>query len=159
MRTATILAAMASAVSAVTFHVQAVEGYDWDVTAWSAGCERSGCYYDFNVSGPADDQNPPRPAFLAYCSGFGEGAEYDECTLLDEGDVARRVVAKLLPAIRFNSTNTSTIAQIQVSFQYTDLEVSTTWWNFTGHGNSSYNQFVAPLQNFTIKPDTISGVA
>lgn len=124
MRSAAVLTAMASAVSAVGFRVQAVEGYDWSVTGWSAGCARSGCYYDFNVSGPADDQSPARPAFLAYCSGFGEDGPYEECNLLDEADVARRVVAKLLPAIRSNDTNTSTIAQIQVSFMYTDLEVS-----------------------------------
>lgn len=121
MRTSVLLAAMATAVSAVNFKVQAVEGYDWDVTNWSAGCARSGCYYDFNVSAPADDQNPPRPAFSAYCSGAGEDAPYDTCTLLDEADVTRRVAAKLLPAIRSNDTNTSTIARITVSFQYTDL--------------------------------------
>ncbi|KAK6076067.1 fimbrin [Seiridium cupressi] len=164
MRTAAVLATLASAVSATTFKVQAVEGYDWSVTGWSAGCDRSGCYYDFNVSGPADDQNPKRPAFLAYCAGSGEGAPYSECDLLDEADVARQVVAKLLPATRANGTNT--IAHIEVSLQYTDLDTpltscahSTTWWNFTGHGDARYNQFVAPLMNFTIKPDTISGAA
>lgn len=119
MRTSAFIAVMATAVSAVPFKVQAVEGYDWVVSNWSAGCARSGCYYDFNVSAPADDQSPARPAFLAYCSGFGEGASYDECTLLDESDVGRRVVAKLLPAIR--ASNATTIAQIQVSLQYTDL--------------------------------------
>lgn len=122
MRAATFVAALATAVSATTFKVLDVEGYDWDVTNWSAGCARSGCYADFNVSGPADDQKPPRPAFFAYCSVFGEDAPYEECTLLDTGDVARRVRAKLLPATRSNDTNT--IAHIQVSYQYTDLQTS-----------------------------------
>lgn len=122
MRTFAVLATLAAAVSAVDFKVQAVEGYDWSVTNWSAGCARSGCYYDFNVSGVADDQNPARPAFLAYCSGGVEDAPYDECTLLDEADVDRRVAARLLNATRANNTNT--IAHIQVSFQYTDLDVS-----------------------------------
>ncbi|KAI1845107.1 hypothetical protein JX266_008654 [Neoarthrinium moseri] len=157
MRGAAVIATLATAVSAKFFNIQAVEDYDWDVTQWTAGCDGDGCYYDFNVSGIASDRNPARPAFLAYCSGSGEGAPYEECDLLDEADVARRVVAKLLPATRSNGSDT--VAHIQVSFQYTDLEVDTTWWNFTGHGDASYNQFVAPALDFTIKPDTVAGVA
>lgn len=126
MRGAAVFATLATAVSAVTFHVEAVENYDWDITNWSAGCAMSGCYYDFNVSGPADSGAPARPAFLAYCSGQGEGGAYAECDLLDEAEVSRVVVAKLLPSISSNTTSNTTdvIARVQVSFKYTDLQTS-----------------------------------
>jgi hypothetical protein len=120
MRGATALAALASTVTGTAFRTQAVEGYDWDVTNWSAGCARAGCYYDFNISGPADSNNPARPAFLAYCSGSGEGADYEKCELFDEASVQRVVAAKLLTSTTSNSSDT--IAHIQVTFKYQDLE-------------------------------------
>ncbi|KAF7516502.1 hypothetical protein G7054_g14131 [Neopestalotiopsis clavispora] len=160
MRAAVLVASLAAAVSAGTpFRVQAVEGYDWSIENWQAGCDDEGCHYDFNVSAPADDNNPARPAFLAYCTGGGEGDPYEECDLLDESDVARRVVAKLLPSTPSN-TSSDTVAHIELSFKYTDLQTSTTWWNFTGDGDASYNEdSTTPLMNFTIKPDSITAAA
>jgi hypothetical protein len=122
MRVATVIASLATAVSAYNLPKLAVAAataaYSWNVTNWSAGCADDGCYYNFNVSGAASSAKPARPAFLAYCSGGVEGAPYQACTVLDEGTVEREVVAKLLPAIR---NSTSVLARIQVSFQYTDL--------------------------------------
>ncbi|KAI0171331.1 hypothetical protein LQW54_003384 [Pestalotiopsis sp. IQ-011] len=160
MVSAVLFASLATAVAAsVPFNVHAVEGYDWSITNWAAGCDDEGCHYDFNVSAPADNNNPARPAFLAYCTGGEEGGPYEECDLLDEADVARRVVAKLLPSTPSN-TSSDAVAHIQLSFKYTDLETSTTWWNFTGDGDASYNEDSStPLTNFTIKPDSITAAA
>ncbi|KAI3326255.1 hypothetical protein HD806DRAFT_441502 [Xylariaceae sp. AK1471] len=161
MRADILLTALAGASSASAMIMRIAASsihYDWDVTGWSAGCARQGCYYDFNITGAANlTSRPPTPRFKAYCSGSGEGAAYRLCTRLDHEDTDALVVAKLLPSnITANGTR---LATIQVSLRYTDLYTSTTWWNFTGHGSSFYNQFVAPLQNFTITPDEITGVA
>ncbi|KAI0408839.1 hypothetical protein F4802DRAFT_298648 [Xylaria palmicola] len=161
MRAGILLAALASAssASAMVMRIAAeTVTYDWAVTEWSAGCNRRGCYYDFNVTGAANlTSRPPTPAFKAYCAGDGEGSPYRLCQRLDEEDTDAIVVAKLLPS---NTTvNGTRPAIIQVSLKYTDLYTPTTWWNFTGHASSFYNQFVAPLQNFTITPDEITGVA
>ncbi|KAH8671071.1 hypothetical protein BX600DRAFT_509775 [Xylariales sp. PMI_506] len=161
MRASIVIASLASAALAVPLefvHIDAVENYDWDVTEWTAGCASSGCSYNFNISGPADTQNPARPAFSAYCSGFGEGAPYQECQLLDSSTTDRAVVAKLLTSTPSNATSNA-VAHIQVSFAYTDLKTSSTSWNFTGTGNAGYNQFVSPAMNFTIKPSSITGIA
>ncbi|EPE30068.1 hypothetical protein GLAREA_12791 [Glarea lozoyensis ATCC 20868] len=131
--------------------------YSWDVTGWSAGCARAGCYYDFNITAPAHGTNPTVPAFSAYCSGsengFGLGGDYRACNIFDDLPANRGVVAKLLPA------PTGSGAHIQVSLQWTDLEQASTYYNYTGHANSTYNQFVAPLQSFKITPTEFFGVA
>ncbi|KAI1171407.1 hypothetical protein F4777DRAFT_582974 [Nemania sp. FL0916] len=162
MRAAIILTALASAssASAAVMRIAAdTMEYNWDVTGWNAGCARSGCYYDFNITGAANlTSKPPTPAFKAYCAGDGEGSPYRLCDRLDKEDTDAIVVAKLLPGSS-NSTNGTRPATIQVSLRYTDLYSSTTWWNFTGHASSFYNQFAAPSQNFTITPDEITGVA
>ncbi|TGJ88714.1 hypothetical protein E0Z10_g31 [Xylaria hypoxylon] len=161
MRANILLTALAGASSAsasvMRIAADSME-YDWAVTGWSAGCARAGCYYDFNITGAENlTQSPATPAFKAYCSGYYEGAPYTLCERLDEEDTDATVVAKLLPS---NITaNGSRYAVIQVSLEYTDLETPTTWWNFTGHASSIYNQFVAPLQSFTITPSEIIGVA
>ncbi|EHK96603.1 hypothetical protein M7I_7694 [Glarea lozoyensis 74030] len=123
--------------------------YSWDVTGWSAGCARAGCYYGklphLPSPAPAHGTNPTVPAFSAYCSGsengFGLGGDYRACNIFDDLPANRGVVAKLLPA------PTGSGAHIQVSLQWTDLEQAT------------YNQFVAPLQSFKITPTEFFGVA
>ncbi|KAI1181973.1 hypothetical protein F5B17DRAFT_444615 [Nemania serpens] len=160
MRADIFLAALvgASSASATVMRILAESmNYNWAVTGWSAGCARAGCFYDFNITGAANlTSRPPTPAFKAYCSGEGEGSPYRLCDRLDEEDTDAIVVAKLLPGTITNGTRPATI---QVSLKYTDLDTPTTWWNFTGHASSFYNQFVAPVQNFTITPDEITGVA
>ncbi|KAI1358372.1 hypothetical protein F5Y08DRAFT_119562 [Xylaria arbuscula] len=159
MRADILLTALAgaSSASAAVFRIAADSmDYNWDVTGWSAGCARAGCYYDFNITGAQNlTQRPATPAFSAYCSGDGEGSPYKQCKTNAEGTPAV-VVAKLLPS---NITNGTRHANIQVSLKYEDLKYANTWWNFTGRAVSFYNQFSAPLQNFTITPTEITGVA
>ncbi|KAI0479758.1 hypothetical protein F4859DRAFT_449114 [Xylaria cf. heliscus] len=161
MRADIIFAAIAgaSSASAAVLRIAAdTMDYSWEVTGWSAGCARAGCYYDFNVTGAENlSSNPATPAFKAYCAGEGEGSPYRLCTRLDDGKDDAVVVAKLLPST--TQEDGSRPATIQVSLKYTDLNTPTTWWNFTGHAASFYNQFNAPLQSFTITPDEITGVA
>ncbi|OTB09074.1 hypothetical protein M426DRAFT_18459 [Hypoxylon sp. CI-4A] len=162
MRASSLLTTVAgvSAASAAVMKIASDDaGWDWAVTGWSAGCARAGCYYDFNVTGVGSTTAYPKtPSFKAYCSGEGEGASYRACTTLQDSETDYEVVAKLLPSN--SSTNgTSHKPNIQVSLQYTDLDSPTTWWNYSGKAEASYNQFVAPLMNFTITPDTIYGVA
>ncbi|KAH7346825.1 hypothetical protein BKA65DRAFT_503376 [Rhexocercosporidium sp. MPI-PUGE-AT-0058] len=122
--------------------------YSWSVTQWSAGCARHGCYYIFNISAPAYNDIP---AFSAYCSGTGEGAPFQACEVNDDLPGNRGVAAHLLEA--------EVGAHIEVSFQWTDLEQSGTYYNYTGNATSFYNQSSAPYQNFTITPSSAFGVA
>ncbi|KAI8624451.1 hypothetical protein F5Y19DRAFT_315957 [Xylariaceae sp. FL1651] len=161
MRADIFLAALAgaSSASATVMRIAAESStYDWAVTGWTAGCARAGCYYNFNVTGAANlTGRPPVPAFKAYCNGMGEGAPYAPCERLDDEDTDARVVAKLLPSV--TAPNGTRPVTIQVSLEYSDLYTPGTWWNYTGHGTSFYNQVVAPAQNFTITIDEIFGVA
>ncbi|KAI0851298.1 hypothetical protein F5Y00DRAFT_19317 [Daldinia vernicosa] len=161
MRISSLLTTVAGATSASAAVMQIASSaapWKWTVTGWSAGCARE-CHYDFNVTGTASSTSrPARPSFKAYCSGEGEGANYRACTALEETETEYLVLAKLLPS-NGTANGTSHKPQIQVSVKFTDLDVSTTWWNYTGKAVASYNQFVAPLMNFTITPDTIYGVA
>ncbi|RYP05386.1 hypothetical protein DL765_009850 [Monosporascus sp. GIB2] len=164
MRASSLFAALsaAAASNAMTFSIMAAEeqtvDYAWEVTGWSAGCSRRGCYYNFNITAEANTTSyPQRPAFSAYCHGYGEGAPYELCQLLMEPEVPLGVEAKLLPADR--SPNETTKANIQVSVQHIDLESPTTYWNYTAKAQARYNQFVAPLMNFTMRPHEVFGVA
>ncbi|RYP30633.1 hypothetical protein DL767_006133 [Monosporascus sp. MG133] len=164
MRVDSLFAALSAAAvsNAMAFRRMAAEeqtmDYVWEVTGWSAGCARGGCYYDFNITAEANTTSiPQQPAFSAYCHGFGEGAPYELCDLLMEPEVPLAVEAKLLPADRVPGENTK--ANIQVSVQHIDLETPTTYWNYTAKGQARYNQFVAPLMNFTMRPHEAFGVA
>ncbi|KAL1847106.1 hypothetical protein Daus18300_014046 [Diaporthe australafricana] len=130
----------------------APSNYTWTVTGWSAGCARAGCYYDFNVSAPAFSDSVP--AFNAYCSGFGEGAPYDECEILDDDASVRQVSARLEAV---NTTGTG--AHLAVSYEFADPKAQGTYWNYTAHAVSSYNQFVSPVLTFSMSPTEIWGVA
>ncbi|KAI1763959.1 hypothetical protein GGR53DRAFT_495627 [Hypoxylon sp. FL1150] len=159
MRVTPILATLASASTASAAVIRIVAGgvsWNWMVTGWSAGCAET-CHLDFNVTATGNSTGkPPSPSFKAHCSGEGEGADFKACTQLEQSETALAVVAKLLPTN--DSTNgTSHQPQIQVSLQYTDLKSESTWWNFTGQAEASYNQ--RALTNFTITPDTVYGVA
>ncbi|KAG4435435.1 hypothetical protein IFR05_009077 [Cadophora sp. M221] len=145
----------ATALAAPTPAPQAGTGvndpaYFWSVTDWSAGCARSGCYYNFNISAPAYNDIP---AFSAYCSGYTVGAPFEPCGVNDDLPGNRGVAAHLLDA------ETGTGAHIEVSLAWVDLEQPDTYYNYTGNATSSYNQFVAPLQSFTITPSSAFGVA
>ncbi|KAI1466063.1 uncharacterized protein F4812DRAFT_95648 [Daldinia caldariorum] len=161
MRISSILTTVvgASSASAAVMRIAAASApWEWSVTGWSAGCARE-CHYNFNITGDASSTSKPaRPSFKAYCGGSGEGSNYRACTPLEETETDYLVLAKLLPS-NATTNGTSHKPQIQVSVKFIDLDTPTTWWNYTGKAVASYNQFVAPLMNFTITPDTIYGVA
>ncbi|KAI1502845.1 hypothetical protein F5X99DRAFT_407650 [Biscogniauxia marginata] len=161
MRVITVLAALAgtSSASAVFLQMAAAQlNYQWAVTGWSAGCARAGCYYDFNITGAANETaRPARPGFKAYCSGQGEGSPYADCKRLDSDDDSLEVAARLLPSNTTTGGNRQ--AHIEVSLQHTDPEIQTTWYNYTGDGYASFNQFTSPTENFTIQVDSFYGVA
>ncbi|KAI1454481.1 hypothetical protein F4805DRAFT_319345 [Annulohypoxylon moriforme] len=161
MRVSYLLATVAGAstASAGVMRIAAnTLAWNWTVTEWGAGCSKGACSYDFNVTGIGNGTaHPAKPAFKAYCSGQGEGADYRACTALEDAGTEYAVVAKLLPR---NATNeTLSRPEIQVSLKFTDLNTSSTWWNYTGKAEAKYNQFSGPRMNFTIAPDTIFGAA
>lgn len=73
---------------------------------------------DFDVSGSASSSRPAKPAFKAHCCGFGEGAPFSQCNVLDGGDYGQQVAAQLLAA---NMTGAG--ARIAVSYQYIDTDM------------------------------------
>ncbi|KAL8419294.1 hypothetical protein RB594_002492 [Gaeumannomyces avenae] len=130
----------------------------WNVTGWEAGCGRGGCYAGFAVSAPASTGNPAAPALNATCRIETEGGPYSPCEWKgDEPAAGRRVVSRLLPAIRVDGENT--IARFEVSFVYPHDTTPGAYYNWTGQGNSSYNQAVEPPKNFAIPVTKIFGIA
>ena len=72
--------------------------YWFNVTGWSAGCARAGCYYDFNVSAP---QTPTYPGFKAYCYGADTGY-FSACQILGGKPKGKaQVAAKLKQLLSF----------------------------------------------------------
>ncbi|KAI2630062.1 hypothetical protein GGS21DRAFT_525295 [Xylaria nigripes] len=164
MRVDILLSALVGASSALGMVMKisaTTMEYDWEVTGWDAGCVKGNCSYAFQISGAQNlTSRPAIPAFVADCGGNSEGSSYRLCRRLDHEKTDAIIVSKLLPGnSNFNMTNSTHPAMIQVSLRYTDLESPTTWWNFTGHATTIYNQPVAPPQNFTITPNEIIGVA
>ncbi|KAI1092643.1 hypothetical protein F5B19DRAFT_198660 [Rostrohypoxylon terebratum] len=160
MRVSSILVAVAyaSTASAVMRIAANSLAWNWTVTEWGAGCSKGACSYDFNVTGIGNGTaRPAKPSFKAYCSGQGVGADYRACTNIGDEETKFSVVAKLL---QHTSTN-ETLArpEIQVSLKFTDLNTSSTWWNYTGTAETKYNSFSGPRLNFTIIPDTVFGAA
>lgn len=104
----------AAALLAATSSVAAA---DWNIINWGAGCARRGCYYSFNVTGPADGVIP---SFSAYCTGDEEHTKenfFKPCGVNDAGLGNRGVSAKFVPRPDPNSN----IKQIAVSFEYLNL--------------------------------------
>ncbi|KAF2859206.1 hypothetical protein K470DRAFT_107370 [Piedraia hortae CBS 480.64] len=133
------------------------KGYKWHVTSWSAGCARHGCYYDFNVTGTADRGMPD---FLAYCSGEDSGF-FADCKLLKSGkrkDGPPSVAARLG---HYDVEKADGKARLGVSLAFEERLSKDTLatWNFTGRYNATFNQFVAPLEEFYVTPNEVSGVA
>jgi hypothetical protein len=101
------------------------KSYNWTVTNWSAGCARSGCYADFNVSGPLDN---PRPSFLGYCS-VSDSGYYQQCKLLESSQQASQQGPVNIPAPQvaaylepYNLTTANGVAALHVSFQFVNPE-------------------------------------
>ena len=75
--------------------------YEWEVTNWSASCmTKYGCFYGFDISGPAADKTataPARPAFKAVCAGYnstGPETDYYECQRT-AGNFAGHITSRL----------------------------------------------------------------
>ncbi|KAK4494496.1 hypothetical protein PRZ48_014794 [Zasmidium cellare] len=117
--------------------------YHWNITNWHAGCARSGCSYDFNVTGPLDGIYPE---FKAYCSG-GDIGFFEDCELLEgltnEGTGVPSVAARLEPSAQDG------VARMAVSLSFQEETAGITH-NITGTHETSYNAFVAPLEDFSI---------
>lgn len=92
--------------------------WSWNIVNWSAGCARRGCFYDFNITAPANGLNP---AFSAHCSGDEDRTNqtfFRPCGVNDDGLGNRGVGAKFLPR---DDINYGTLEAIAVTFAYTDI--------------------------------------
>lgn len=107
-----------SAAAALLATASSVACADWNIVNWEAGCARSGCYYNFNVTGPADGEIP---SFGAYCNGYEYRTNetfFQPCGVYDSGLGNRGVSAKFVPR---SDLNNGRLEKIAVSFAYTDV--------------------------------------
>ncbi|CAN9342464.1 unnamed protein product [Alternaria alternata] len=154
----TLLAFAAGAITAPTTQTEQPKipsNWTWHVEGWSAGCARSGCYYDFNISVPSIEGEIL--GVKAYCSGYEngwyrKGNWYAPCRILE--GVNNGVSAKF--SERTSDTSGSP-DQILLSFEKAPYEpLNTTGYNFTGSHEAIYNQFVAPEQEFDVTPTAVT---
>jgi hypothetical protein len=96
--TITLLATSALA-GPVARQIAIPENWNWHVEGWEAGCSRSGCYYNFNLTVPTVEGKIL--GVKAYCHGYEQGYDnsftvpstYTPCRLLE--GVNNSVAAKL----------------------------------------------------------------
>ncbi|EUC35651.1 hypothetical protein COCCADRAFT_34891 [Bipolaris zeicola 26-R-13] len=141
------------------------ENWTWHVSGWEAGCQRRGCYYNFNVTIPS-----VRAAIGGgkyYCNGYEngwyrKGNWFEECKLLE-----------LAPGEFLSQANNTVAAKLgeQVGEEPVPKEifVSFVWkgyeptgrpsYNFTGSNETVYNQFVSPPLEFDITPSKVFAIA
>ncbi|KAL5450231.1 hypothetical protein PMIN07_001233 [Paraphaeosphaeria minitans] len=157
----TLLAFSAGALASpfVQRQIAIPENWNWHVSGWGAGCARSGCYYDFNVTVPTIEGHIA--GVKAYCSGYENGYYrkgnwYQNCRILE--GVNNGVAAKLSERPPENDTESTSPQQILISFEYAAYEDRPAY-NFTGSHKTIYNQFVAPEQEFDVKPTSVFAVA
>ncbi|TID14110.1 hypothetical protein E6O75_ATG07342 [Venturia nashicola] len=140
------LLSAAAALLAAASSVAASAQWDpqWNISNWEAGCARSGCFYNFNVTGRPDDVVP---SFAAYCNGYEYRTNvtyFQPCAIYDKGEGNRGVSARFIPR-----KGNGILEKVAISFAYTNLTTGTVR-NFTGEANITMNQFVAPPQNYSI---------
>lgn len=93
------LVSAAAAGPLVQRQIDIPEDWAWHVTGWHAGCARSGCNYNFNVTVPTIPNQVG--GVKAYCSGYENGHVYGEpstftsCQILE--GVNNGVAAKFGP--------------------------------------------------------------
>ncbi|KAE9970427.1 hypothetical protein BLS_001858 [Venturia inaequalis] len=135
-----------SSVAAFLTAASSVAVADWHIINWEAGCARSGCFYIFNVTGPASEDGKI-PSFGASCNAYEyrKPQAFTPCGINDSGAGNRGVSAKFVPRVEPNGI----LEKVAVSFAFTDLKTGAVR-NFTGTTNIQINQFVAPRQNYTI---------
>lgn len=97
------------------------EGYAWSVQNWHAGCARSGCSYNFNVTGPQSDYIP---AFTAYCYGEDK-AFFKLCDILEGNGTEVKNIPFVAASLK---PSTGDGAPMSVSLQFVDAA--------TGYANS-----------------------
>ncbi|KAF2193759.1 hypothetical protein K469DRAFT_619047 [Zopfia rhizophila CBS 207.26] len=146
-----LFAASAIASPLVQRQTEIPEDWNWQVEGWHAGCARSGCSYNFNITVPTIEGEIG--GVKAYCSGYENGAFFIPCQILE--GVNNGVAAKLLPREDESGRGPQ---QFAVSFLKASYEGSP-YYNFTAYHETIYNAFVAPLQNFTMTPTEVFGVA
>ena len=154
------LLATSALASPVARQIAIPENWNWHVENWSAGCARSGCYYNFNITVPTVEGEIA--GVKAYCSGGEQGYDnsftipsvYQNCRLLE--GVNNGVAAKF--SLRENDGQGFGPKDIIVSFLYSGYEDRPAY-NFSGSHEAKYNQFVAPLMEFDITPTQVFGVA
>lgn len=93
--------------------------WTWHVSGWEAGCTRSGCYYNFNVTVPTVEGQIA--GVKAYCSGnengyYRKGNWYKSCQILE--GVNNGVAAKLSE----RSDDVESPQEIDISFLYAGYE-------------------------------------
>lgn len=107
--------ALAAAVpQAATSNTGLPANYTWPVENWHAGCARSGCSYNFNVTGVQDGLYP---GFKAYCSGYDTGY-YKSCEILNGTSTSG--IPFVAASLRPNFQNG--IATMSVSLSFTDAD-------------------------------------
>ncbi|KAK7186064.1 hypothetical protein DPSP01_000672 [Paraphaeosphaeria sporulosa] len=157
----TLLALSAGALSSpvVQRQIAIPENWNWHVSGWEAGCARSGCYYNFNVTVPTVEGQIA--GVKAYCNGYENGYYrkgnwYENCQILE--GVNNGVAAKLSERPPESDTESTLPQEILISFVLAGYEDRPAY-NFTGSHKTIYNQFAAPLQEFDVTPTTVFGVA
>ncbi|KAJ4351181.1 uncharacterized protein N0V89_006520 [Didymosphaeria variabile] len=153
-----LLALSASALATPVLQTRQMDipaNWTWHVSGWSAGCARSGCYYDFNVTVPTVEGQIA--GVKAYCSGsenwYRLGNYYRNCQILE--GVNNGVSAKFSERTSDDGTPPQ---EIELSFELAGYEQRPAY-NFTGSHETIYNQFVAPAQEFDVTPTEVTGVA
>jgi len=132
------------------------ENWNWHVSGWSAGCSRSGCSYNFNVTVPSVEGQIL--GVKAYCNGYEngwyrKGNWFDNCQILE--GVNNGVAAKFSER---ESDVDGSPKEIILSFTLAGYEDRPTY-NFTGSHATIYNVAVAPLQEFDVTPTEVWGIA
>lgn len=155
----TLLALSAGALASPVLQTRQMDipqDWSWHVSGWTAGCARSGCYYDFNVTVPTIEGQIG--GVKAYCSGnengwYRNGNWYTNCQILE--GVNNGVAAKLSER---ESDDVASPGEILLSFEYAGYEDRPAY-NFTGSHAAIYNQFTAPAQEFDVTPTEVTAVA
>lgn len=122
----TALALMAStAIAGPVAHQAGIpKGWNWQVEGWSAGCARSGCYYNFNVTIPSVKNGPA--GVKAYCSGSEQGYDssfsvpstFRNCQLLEGVNNGVSARFNLREQVRPGQGGGMGPKEIEVSFAY-----------------------------------------
>lgn len=85
----TLLALSAGALASPVLQTRQMdipENWVWHVSGWEAGCSRSGCYYNFNVTVPSVEGQIL--GAKGYCHGYEngwyrQGNWYENCQILE----------------------------------------------------------------------------